>query len=129
MEAILNRFEHGDFAPYGAMLLRITLGVMWLAHGLFKLMVFGVAGLAAWLPSAGFPSWTAAPLIGAELLAGALILAGVYGRFVSVVMLPVLIGATTVHVANGWVFSNAGGGWEYPVFLIVASIVHATQRD
>ena len=26
-----------------------------------------------------------------------------------------------MHLGNGWVFSNTGGGWEYPAFLIVAS--------
>ena len=129
MNAILERFDHNDYAPYGATLLRVTLGVMWLAHGLFKALVFGVSGLAGWLPTIGFPAWTAAPLIGAELLAGALILLGIHGRVVSLVMLPVLIGATTVHVGNGWVFSAPGGGWEYPVFLIVASIVHFVHGD
>jgi putative oxidoreductase len=27
-----------------------------------------------------------------------------------------------VHLPNGWVFTSQGGGWEYPVFLIVASL-------
>jgi len=129
METILQRFDDGALAPYGATLLRFSLGVMWLAHGLFKLVVFGVAGLAGWLPTIGFPAWTAAPLIGAEILAGALILLGVYGRVVSALMIPVLIGALSVHIGNGWVFSAAGGGWEYPVFLIVASLTHLMVGD
>jgi putative oxidoreductase len=129
MDTLLNRFDDGDFAPYGATLLRLSLGAMWLAHGVFKLTVFGVAGLAGWLPTIGFPAWTAAPLIGAEIAAGALILLGIHGRLVSLAMIPVMLGATWVHLGNGWVFSNTGGGWEYPVFLIVASLVHATLGD
>jgi putative oxidoreductase len=30
-----------------------------------------------------------------------------------------------VHLPNGWVFSAPNGGWEYPAFLIVASVVQA----
>ena len=39
------------------------------------------------------------------------------------------VGATLQHAGNGWVFSNANGGWEYPVFLIAASLVHALLGD
>ena len=42
-------------------------------------------------------------------------------------LIPVLGGALWVHAGNGWVFSNAGGGWEYPLFLIVVSVVVALQ--
>jgi putative oxidoreductase len=38
---------------------------------------------------------------------------------------PVLLGATWAHAGNGWVFSNAGGGFEYPLFLVVISIAVA----
>ena len=34
-------------------------------------------------------------------------------------LLPVLAGALWVHSGNGWVFSSANGGWEYPLYLIV----------
>ena len=45
-------------------------------------------------------------------------------------LIPILIGATWVHIGNGWVFSAANGGWEYPVFLIaaVAGAVLARRR-
>ena len=32
-----------------------------------------------------------------------------------------------MHSGNGWVFSAAGGGWEYPLFLIVVSVVVALR--
>jgi putative oxidoreductase len=38
-------------------------------------------------------------------------------------LIPILVGATWVHAGNGWVFSAANGGWEYPVFLSAASLV------
>jgi putative oxidoreductase len=71
----------------------------------------------------------AGPVIALELVGGILILAGFYGRFVSIALLPVMAVATWVHVPNGMIFSNANGGWEYPVFLIVASVVHALIGD
>lgn len=40
-----------------------------------------------------------------------------------------LIGATWAHIGNGWEFSNPNGGWEYPLYLIVISIVVALQAD
>ena len=43
--------------------------------------------------------------------------------------MPVLAGALWVHAGNGWVFSAANGGWEYPLFLIVVSFVVALLGD
>jgi putative oxidoreductase len=61
----------------------------------------------------------------AELLGGLALVAGVGARWVAIALVPILIGATWVHAGNGWVFSAPNGGWEYPVFLIVASLVQA----
>ncbi|HEY9104156.1 DoxX family protein [Chitinimonas sp.] len=112
------------------LLLRLALGAMWLSHGLLlKLMTFGVAGLGRWLGSIGYPGWTAGPLIAAETLGGLAILLGFHGRWVSLALLPILVGALQIHGGNGWVFTNPGGGWEYPLFLIVASLIHALLGD
>ena len=46
-------------------------------------------------------------------------------RTISLALIPVLLGAMSVHLGNGWVFSNANGGWEYPAFLTLAVIVQA----
>ena len=113
----------------GATLLRLALGAMWVSHAWFKISAFGVAGFAGWLDSLGLPGFMAGPVIALELAGGILILAGFYGRFVSLALLPVMAVATWVHIPNGMIFSNANGGWEYPVFLIVASLVHALIGD
>ena len=34
-----------------------------------------------------------------------------------------------VHGRNGWMFSNKGGGWEYPAFWTVALIVQSLLGD
>jgi putative oxidoreductase len=110
----------------GATLLRLALGAMWVSHAWFKISAFGVAG---WLDGLGLPGFMAGAVIALELAGGVLILAGVYARYVSLALLPVLAVATWVHFPNGLIFSNANGGWEYPVFLIVASVAHALIGD
>ena len=113
----------------GATLLRISLGLMWISHAWFKITAFGIAGFAGWLDSLGLPGFMAGPVIALEVIGGLLILTGVYARYVSIALLPVLAVATWVHLPNGMIFSNANGGWEYPVFLIVASVVQALIGD
>lgn len=109
---------------WGAFLLRIALGGMWLAHGLLKLLVFTLPGTAMYFASVGIPGWVAYPMFAAEMLGGSAILAGFMGRQVSLLLAPTLLVAAWVHAPNGWVHTSPGGGWEYPVFLAVASVVH-----
>lgn len=117
------------YAPYAALLLRLSLGTMWISHALLKLLVFTVPGFQSFLASHGMPTAVAWPVVLLEIGGGALILLGVYGRVVSLVLFPILAGATLAHIGNGWVFSAPNGGWEYPVFLIAASVVHALLGD
>ena len=58
-----------------------------------------------------------------------LLIAGVRVRTVSLVLVPVLLGATWAHAGNGWVFTSANGGWEYPAFLTLAAVVQALLGD
>ena len=44
-------------------------------------------------------------------------------RLVALALLPILLGAVWVHAGNGWVFTSANGGWEYPLYLALLSIV------
>lgn len=118
--------EKGNVAA--ATLLRITLGVMYLTHSIvLKVFTFGFAGTAGYFASLGLPSATAYVVIAAETVGGILLLANVRTAWVSLGLLPVLFGALWVHSGNGWVFSAAGGGWEYPLFLIVVSVAVALQ--
>jgi putative oxidoreductase len=110
---------------YAALILRIGLGVMFVAHGLLKLLVFTLPGTAAFFEQVGFPGWTAYIVTFAEIGGGLLLLGGVAVRAVSIALIPVLLGATFVHFGSGWVFSNPNGGWEYPAFLTLAAVVQA----
>jgi putative oxidoreductase len=107
-------------------LLRVTLGIMFLTHSIvLKVLTFGFAGTAQYFVSIGLPSVTAYLVIAAESVGGTLLVFGIGTRYVALGLLPILLGATYVHSGNGWVFSSAGGGWEYPLFLIVVSVVVA----
>lgn len=117
-------------APYAALLLRVSLGVMFLAHSLWlKLMVFTLPGTAQFFGSLGLPPFSAYLVFTAEAVGGALLIAGYQTRWVSLALIPVLLGATWAHAGNGWVFSNQGGGWEYPLFLTVMAGVQALLGD
>ena len=116
--------EHGS-AAFGALLLRLSLGVMYLAHAGLKIFVFSLPGTAAFFAAHGFPGWSAYPVAAAEVVAGLLLVSGLRVRIVALGMLPILLGAALVHLPNGWVFSNPNGGWEYPVFLAAASVAQA----
>ena len=50
-------------APYGAFVLRVALGVMFLAHAYLKFGVFGIAGFQGFLAQTGFPTALAWPVI------------------------------------------------------------------
>lgn len=115
-----------QLASYGALGLRIALGVMFLAHSVYlKGVVFTLAGTAQFFQSIGLPGLLAYLVFGMEALGGLLLILGVQTRLVTVALVPVLIGATWAHAGNGWLFTNQGGGWEYPLFLAIAAGVQA----
>ena len=117
--------KRGDAA---SLLLRVALGVMYLTHSIvLKVFTFGFAGTAGYFASLGLPAFTAYLVIAAEVIGGVLLLANVATGWVALALLPVLGGALWVHSGNGWVFSANGGGWEYPLFLVVVSIAVALQ--
>lgn len=109
-------------ADYGVTLLRVSLGVMWIAHAMLKWLVFTLPGTAQFFASVGFPGVLAYPVFALELLGGVALVLGIYARQVSLALTPVMAGAAWVHSSNGWVHTSAGGGWEYPVFLVAASL-------
>lgn len=107
----------------GATLLRIALGTMWIAHARLKLQVFTLPGTVQYFASIGLPGVLAYPVFAAELLGGIALLLGVYARQVALALLPIMVAAAWVHLPNGWVHTSPNGGWEYPLFLVVASLV------
>jgi putative oxidoreductase len=112
-------------SDYAATLLRVSSGVLFLAHGLLKVNVFTVAGTVGFFESLGLPGFLAYLTIAAEIGGGLALILGVATRLVSLGLIPVLLGATWVHSGNGWLFSGEGGGWEFPLFWAVVQVAIA----
>ena len=112
-------------ATWGLSLLRIHFGVILLAHGWLKISVFTIAGTVGYFASLGLPSIVAYLTIFGEIAAGVALIAGIQTRLASILSVPILLGATFVHLGNGWLFSAEGGGWEFPASLTVIAIAIA----
>ncbi len=120
----LNNIEQLN---HGAAALRISLGAILLAHGMMKIISFGVAGTVGYFASIGLPAITAYLTIFGEVAGGMALIAGLYTRLTALLSIPILAGATWVHAGNGWVFSNQGGGWEFPALLLALAVIVAWQ--
>lgn len=117
-------------AAAGAALLRVSFGVMFLAHSLLlKLVVFGLPGTATFFESVGLPGWFAYVVFAAEAVGGLMLVLGIQARWVALALVPILLGATWVHAGNGWIFTNPGGGWEYPFYLAVLGVAQFLLGD
>lgn len=117
-------------APYGALVLRFTLGALFLAHAGLKLFVFTPTGTAQFFGSLGLPPALAYFTMTVEVLGGIALIVGLWTRVVAIAAIPILLGAIfTVHGSAGFFFNNPQGGWEYPAFWAVALIVQALLGD
>lgn len=111
-------------APVAALLLRVSLGILFIAHALLKWMVFTLPGAAGFFQSLGLQGWLAYATTFVELAGGIALIFGFHARWVALALVPILLGSiVAVHGANGWQFGNKGGGWEYPAFWTAALFV------
>ena len=118
--------SRSELVPYAALLLRISLGTLFLAHGLLKLLVHKPAGTAAYFRSLGLPGFVGYLTMTAEIGGGVLLTLGVATSLVAFALVPLILGTIVmVHGAKGWMFTNEGGGWEYPALWAVALVVQA----
>ena len=107
----------------GPTITRIGLGMVLLAHSLWlKAVVFTLPGTAAFFESIGLPGFMAYIVFAVEAIAGVALVLGIGTRLAAAAAVPVLLGALWAHSGAGWLFTNAGGGWEYPAFLAVIAV-------
>lgn len=113
-----------------AFLLRVALGLMFIAHSwLLKLFVYTLPGTAQFFGSIGLPGWSAYVVFAAEAIGGILLVLGIQVRWVALALVPILAGAVWAHSGNGWMFDYANGGWEYPLYLTLLAIVQSMLGD
>jgi len=113
-----------------ALLLRLSLGIMFYAHAWLKIKVFTPAGTVKYFESLGVPGWLAYVTMAAEIAGGTLLILGIETRWIALLLVPLILGTIyLVHGKNGWVFANKDGGWEYPAFWAVGLVVLALLGD
>ncbi|VVT54344.1 putative membrane protein [Kosakonia radicincitans] len=116
--------------PYAALIMRLALGILFLAHFSLKFFAFTPAGTAKFFASLGLPGWLAYVTMAVELVGAIALILGVYARIVAIVLIPILLGAIfTVHGPAGFFFTNPNGGWEFPAFWIVGLLTLALTGD
>ncbi len=117
-------------SPYAALLLRISLGILFLAHAGLKFLVFTPAGTAQFFGKLGLPPALAYLVIAAEAVGAAALILGIWPRLVALALAPILLGAiATVHGPAGFFFTDPNGGWEYPAFWIIGLVSLALAGD
>ncbi len=118
------------YEKLGALVLRVSLGAIYIAHSLYlKLVVFTLPGTAQFFESIGLPGPLAYLVFTVEAVGGAALIVGFHTRWVSLALVPVALGATWAHLGAGWLFTNQGGGWEYPLFLAITTLVQSLLGD
>jgi putative oxidoreductase len=109
-------------SSFGIALIRIMVGLVFVAHGGMKLFVLGIGGTSGFMAAQHIPLplLSAVLVIGTELLGGLALIAGLGTRLVAwPLAFAMLVAVTTVHLAGGFF---APAGVEYPLTLLVASI-------
>jgi putative oxidoreductase len=106
-------------AQYGILVLRVAVGIDWIVHAFLK-TYRGMHTHEALLAKNGITPLLAWPTFSIELIGGCAILLGWYTRQWSALLLIFLAVVVWIKWPVGWLYSNTGGGWEYPLFWLIA---------
>jgi putative oxidoreductase len=115
-------------AAFGALLLRLILGIVYIMHAYLALFLYGPAGMIAYQAKHGipFPEIGAWYLILAHGLGGICLVLGIFTRWAALANVPVMLGALLfVHLKNGFWEFNTPNGYEYVLVLLVATLASA----
>ena len=119
-----------DIAPYAALLLRVTLGIMFIAHLYWKFEILP-GGLDRWrsgLAADGYPAFVPWYVISAEFAGAVLLIPGISTRWVCLYILPMMLGAAQFWlVRKGFYFTAAGA--ELPVIWSIMLVLQAMLGD
>ncbi|MGO9096784.1 MAG: DoxX family protein [Bryobacteraceae bacterium] len=110
----------------GLAALRMMVGVVFIAHGYQKLFVYGLAQVSGMFGHIGIPlANVAGPLVAfVELLGGLALFFGLGTRWVAILLaINMAVAVLAVHLKGG--FFAQGGGFEYPLTLLVANVALA----
>ena len=117
-------------APWAALLLRITLGSLFIAHLFWKFAILD-GGLGKWWANFavnGYPSITPWYCVSAEFAGAILLIPGICTRWIALYTLPLMAGAAQYWaVRKGFYFTGAGS--ELPVMWSVMLVIQILLGD
>ena len=118
-------------AGLSALILRLPLGIILIAHGAQKLFGwfggYGLEGTGKWMASIGFePGYLMALMSGsAEFFGGIALIIGLLTRPAALVVAFTMLMAMTVHIGNGLFVSK--NGYEFALILAAAALALVFQ--
>ncbi len=128
---LIHKVVQSD-AGMAALVLRVPIGIILMAHGSQKLFGwlggYGLEGTGQWMASIGLePGYLMALLAGsAEFFGGLALALGVLTRPAAVVTaFTMLVALLSVHIGNGLFMAN--NGYEYALALLAATLALAFQ--
>ncbi|RTE85836.1 MULTISPECIES: DoxX family protein [Gammaproteobacteria] len=114
-------------AGWGALALRVPVGIILAAHGAQKLFGwfggYGLEGTGQWMASIGLAPGVLMAFLagGAEFFGGLALVLGVLTRPAAVLnAITMVVAIFAVHFQNGFFMSN--GGYEYALALLAATV-------
>jgi putative oxidoreductase len=118
----------GGLEPYGALVLRVVLGAVYIAHAYLALVVIGPAKAvelqrAMHIPLPEIGAWY---LILAHGLGGIFLVLGLLVRWAALANIPIVaVALWFVHLQQGFFILGGKSGYEYTLLLLGATIAQA----
>jgi putative oxidoreductase len=113
-----------------ALLLRLLLGALFIAHHYWKLAILP-GGLGTWwsgLVGNGYPAFVPAYVLSAELAGALLLIPGIFTRYVALYAMPMMAGAAHFWlVRKGFYFTQAGA--ELPLVWLALLGIQVVAGD
>lgn len=110
-------------------IMRVVLGILFLAHGISKFQMT-MAGVSGWFQSVGIPGFLAYIVSPIELVGGILLIIGLFTRYVSILLIIVLLGAIfTVKLSAGLMGNGQMAGYELDLSFILVALYLAVSNN
>jgi putative oxidoreductase len=117
-------------SDYAALMLRVLLGALFIAHLYWKFAVLP-GGLHTWwsgLVRNGYPIFVPAYVLSAELAGALFLIPGVFTRLVALYAMPMMLGAAHFWMTrNGFYFTKAGA--ELPLVWLALLAIQVVAGD
>ena len=117
--------DNTGMRQWGLTILRVVVGIVFIAHGAQKLFTFGLPAVVQMFGHMGIPAPSVlAPFVTLlEFVGGILLVVGLFTRWVALLIaIDMLVAILKVHLAGGFFLPR---GYEFALTLMAASIALA----